>query len=304
MGARTIGYYLLVGLRSRTGRFLVVSGQHVIDTVHLDLDRPIGHPKVELFLEEVKIVLEPLVIVSGLQILVDHGNQHGRLGSHSVVYPASVRDETDLIHEGDEIGQHSFHGGVHLREEQSFHDPIRVPVIKFAKSTSGDDDRMRHVNDRVEFLVHADVVLHLSPQHFPNTVQLGGEVSKIVVENSGEKLGPERPIDRIPILELGSFRVESLVDESLDLVPGWHLIVPIHEVSKQLQRLVRRMFHLHVDERFRVLVDRGHLYRVQQLASAVNVAASPTRTRTRTHSRRVYSKQSRFFPIRYLKKPR
>lgn len=46
----------------------------------------------------------------------------------------------------------------HFRDQESLDDPVRVPIIELAKPTAGHDERIGHVDHRVQFRVIADVI--------------------------------------------------------------------------------------------------------------------------------------------------
>lgn len=189
--------------------------------------------------------------------------------AHHVIDSAAVRYEADSVHDRHEVVQHTLHGAPHLRQQQTFDNPVRVPVIELAESAARYDHRIRNVNDGVKLLVVSHVVLHLSAQHLPDVIEIRAELSQLVVLDLLQELGIRLPVGRIPVLELVAGRLERVVDKLLHFRLRRFLLESLHEDAKRRQRLVRRPLHFHVDELLRVLVHAGHLYRVQQIAVAV-----------------------------------
>lgn len=163
---------------------------------------------------------------------------------------------------------------LHLRQKQPADDPIRVPIVKLEKSSARNNHWILNVNDRIQFGVVGDILLHLTPQLEPNSVQVRGKVSQFLIVDAVEDLRILLVIVGCPRLEFRAAFFEILLYPLLQLVFRWLAISEFsHELIEVFQSFIRRLLELHVNERLRVIVDASHLNGVEEATVTVNFAA-------------------------------
>lgn len=47
---------------------------------------------------------------------------------------------------------------VHVGDQKSLHNPVGIPVVEFAESSTGDDEWVRHVYHGIQFRTIPDIV--------------------------------------------------------------------------------------------------------------------------------------------------
>lgn len=93
-----------------------------------------------------------------LVILVYHGDEQGRLAALEVILAAAVRNDVVGAYHVEEVLDDSSRRGRHVTEQQSAHDPVRVPVVEFAKPAPGDHKPVNNATLKIFIFVISKLV--------------------------------------------------------------------------------------------------------------------------------------------------
>jgi len=116
-----------------------------------------------------------------------------------------------------------------------------------------------------------------STEILPRVVKLSAPLSEFGVANLFKEGRIVGPVGRVPVLELGPFALETVLDKLSQIGVGRKARGDVHEPLELEQDQVGMEAQLLVDERLRVLKQARHLDGVQQRPVAVNgtVGAKP-----------------------------
>lgn len=149
---------------------------------------------------------------------------------------------------------------------------------------------------------YSNIFGHLTSQLFPECIQIGSPLTIVGILDVFEKNRRFSPVSWDPVHKFSAWLLEivlffrklqfisvcklrkkhaicwtTYIYKLSNLLFRWLIVMLGHKLTKRIQCRLRRLLHFHIDKCFRIIVQFGHLHRVQEITTTVNF----TETRTK-----------------------